>query len=308
MRNRSKSALPSSYAYIETSELNETRRNAFSLEIYDITYMHFHSSVELGVCCSGQGICMVEDKEYAFKAGDVQIIFPFQRHLSRSSGGYSQWIWTCINPIKLLGDWGAPDIPRLERLLNAHMALCGIIDREKYPLIAELVRRVTLPGGRDARLSCLCALIEELAAQSEGLQPLALRPEYSFLRLEPALRYVQDSLDHGKSPRASALATACAMSDATFRREFERVMGRSPREYIQFCQLQRARKMLLLGDESITQIALSVGYQDVSGFNRQFISAFGITPREYRRCDGDIAQSRTQSIKSDRQSAENMRV
>ena len=117
MRNRSKSVLPSFYEYIETSELNDTHRNAYSLEIYDITYMHFHSSMELGVCCSGEGMCKVEDSEYAFGAGDVQIIFPFQRHLSRSTGGYSQWIWTCINPLKLLSDWGAPDIPRLERLL-----------------------------------------------------------------------------------------------------------------------------------------------------------------------------------------------
>ena len=37
MRNRSKSALPSFYEYIETSELNDTHRNAYSLEIYDIT-------------------------------------------------------------------------------------------------------------------------------------------------------------------------------------------------------------------------------------------------------------------------------
>lgn len=292
MRNRSKSVLPSFYEYIETSELNDTHRNAYSLEIYDITYMHFHSSMELGVCCSGEGMCKVEDSEYAFGAGDVQIIFPFQRHLSRSTGGYSQWIWTCINPLKLLSDWGAPDIPRLERLLYTRMALCGIIDREKYPLIAELVRRVTLPGGQKARLSCLCALIEELAAQSEGMEPLALRPEHSFLRLEPALKYVKSSLEQCQSPSASALAEACAMSQATFRREFQRVMGRSPREYIQSCQLQRARRMLLLSDESITQIALAVGYQDVSGFNRQFLNAFGVPPREYRRLDGDIAQSR----------------
>ena len=134
--------------------------------------------------------------------------------------------------------------------------------------------------------------VSQLAAQSEGMKPLALRPEHSFLRLEPALKYVKSSLEQCQSPRASALAEACAMSQATFRREFQRVMGRSPREYIQSCQLQRARRMLLLSDESITQIALAVGYQDVSGFNRQFLNAFGVPPREYRRLDGDIAQSR----------------
>lgn len=50
--------------------------------------------------------------------------------------------------------------------------------------------------------------------------------------------------------------------------------------------MKKAQRLLLLTDTSIAQIAQDVGYQDVSGFNRQFLRAFGLPPREYRARQG----------------------
>ncbi len=287
MQNRSFLTLPSFYVHAEPGDLSERSAEAGPLEVFDITYLHFHSVLELGVCFSGRGTCVVEGERMPFEQGDVQVVFPFQRHLSRSEGGaYSRWLWTSLNPMQLLSAWGAPELPRMERLLQTRMSLCGIIDRREHPLIAELVRSVALPGESRRRTACLCALIEELAAASEGRTPLALQPERSFVRLEPALELVQRALEQGRAPRIEAMGEACAMSPAAFRRAFAASMGQSPRQYVRLCQMKKAQRMLLLGDESITDVAQAVGYEDVSGFNRQFLSTFGMPPREYRRCGG----------------------
>ena len=282
MQNRSFSRLPSFFAPAETSNLDEAVAAPIALEILEFTFLHFHSVLELGVCARGRGVCVVEGVEYPFEAGDAQIVFPFQTHLSRSVGEPSMWYWLSLNPLKLLGQWGAPELSRLEQLLYARMGLCGIIDRGKYPLIAGLIQRIALPGERERRLSCLQTLIEELAAASEGLPPLKLRPERDFLRLEPAIRYAQEALEQGKLPAVTQMADACAMSVATFRRAFHQGLGQSPQAYVQACQMRMAQRLLLNTDESITQIALAVGYQDVSGFNRQFLRTFGVPPRRYR--------------------------
>ena len=287
MQNRSFLTLPSFYVHAEPGDLSERSAEAGPLEVFDITYLHFHSVLELGVCFSGRGTCVVEGERMPFEQGDVQVVFPFQRHLSRSEGGeYSRWLWTSLNPMQLLSAWGAPELPRMERLLQTRMSLCGIIDRREHPLIAELVRSVALPGESRRRTACLCALIEELAAASEGHTPLELQPERSFVRLEPALELVQRALEQGRAPRIEAMGEACAMSPAAFRRAFAASMGQSPRQYVRLCQMKKAQRMLLLGDESITDVAQAVGYEDVSGFNRQFLSTFGMPPREYRRCGG----------------------
>ncbi len=76
------------------------------------------------------------------------------------------------------------------------------------------------------------------------------------------------------------------MSPATFRRAFRASMGQSPRQYVRLCQMKKAQRMLLLTDASVTDVAQSVGYEDVSGFNRQFLQAFGIPPRAYRQTGG----------------------
>lgn len=287
MRNRSYLALPSFYVHAEPSHLDECAAEAGPLEVFDITYLHFHSVLELGVCISGRGTCVVEGENMPFSAGDVQIIFPFQRHLSRSEGGeYSRWIWTSLNPLQQLSGWGAPELPRLEKLLYTRMSLCGILRPGERPLLAELIRSVTLPGDARRRTACLCALIEELAAASEGMKPLTLRPERSFLQLEPALKLVQETLEQGRAPRVEALSEACTMSPATFRRAFHASMGQSPRQYVRLCQMKKAQRMLLLTDASVTEVAQSVGYEDVSGFNRQFLQTYGVAPRAYRRTGG----------------------
>ena len=53
--------------------------------------------------------------------------------------------------------------------------------------------------------------------------------------------------------------------------------------------MRKAQHLLITG-MSITEIALTVGYQDVSGFNRQFLKTFGMPPREYRAQTGAGAE------------------
>lgn len=284
MPNRSKSTLPSHYAPVMSNWLGTPGREPDALDIFDITQLHFHSNLELGYCFSGRGSCIVEEKEFSYSAGDAQVIFPFQRHLNRSEGGErSRWLWMNLDPLMLLSAWGAPDLARLERLWDTSMGLYGVISRERYPLIAELIARLIQVEDEKRRLSCLCTLIEELAGESQQLPRLKLKSSHQFDRLSPALSMVEQALSQGELPRVSRMAEACALSPAPFRRAFHQVMGQSPQQYIHTCQMKKAQQLLLLTDTPITQIAFSVGYQDVSGFNRQFMATFGLSPRAYRK-------------------------
>ena len=282
MRNRSCTDLPSYYAPSPGAWLKNDR--PYPLEVYDITSLHFHDTLELGVCSEGQGVCRVEDREYPFCEGDVQVIFPFQNHLSRSEGGrQSKWYWVNLDPLDVLGTWGAPELGLLEQMLREKMGLCGILDRKKYPFLCELVRHVVLPGEETRRLVSLYALIVELAKVSSDLPKLSLSPARHFSRLLPAIEQMQSRLEEDLSTGVPAMAEACGLSCAQFRRDFLASMGCSPQQYTLNCRMQKAQRLLLLTDRKITDIALAVGYQDASGFNRCFRGHFGVSPRQLRQ-------------------------
>lgn len=282
MRNRSCTDLPSYYAPSPGAWLKNDR--PYPLEVYDITSLHFHDTLELGVCSEGQGVCRVEDREYPFCEGDVQVIFPFQNHLSRSEGGrQSKWYWVNLDPLDVLGTWGAPELGLLEQMLREKMGLCGILDRKKYPFLCELVRHVVLPGEETRRLVSLYALIVELAKVSSDLPKLSLSPARHFSRLLPAIEQMQSRLEEDLSTGVPAMAEACGLSCAQFRRDFLASMGCSPQQYTLNCRMQKAQQLLLLTDRKITDIALAVGYQDASGFNRCFREHFGVSPRQLRQ-------------------------
>ena len=282
MRNRSCTDLPSYYAPSPGAWLKNDR--PYPLDVYDITSLHFHDTLELGVCSEGQGVCRVEDREYPFCEGDVQVIFPFQNHLSRSEGGrQSKWYWVNLDPLDVLGTWGAPELGLLEQMLREKMGLCGILDRKKYPFLCELVRHVVLPGEETRRFVSLYALIVELAKVSSGLPKLSLSPERHFSRLLPAIEQMQSRLEEDLSTGVPAMAEACGLSCAQFRRDFLASMGCSPQQYTLNCRMQKAQRLLLLTDRKITDIALAVGYQDASGFNRCFREHFGVSPRQLRQ-------------------------
>lgn len=78
MRNRSKDNLPVFFTPYDVFSFTESERPfPAPLEIFDFTFLHFHNCLEIGYCLSGSGICRVEDREYSFQKGDVEIIFPF---------------------------------------------------------------------------------------------------------------------------------------------------------------------------------------------------------------------------------------
>ena len=82
------------------------------------------------------------------------------------------------------------------------------------------------------------------------------------------------------------LARIAAMSTAHFSRVFRRETGHPPLDYLIRLRLQKARLLLLAGDENITGIALGCGFATPSHFASCFLRHFGITPSEYRKSRG----------------------
>lgn len=78
------------------------------------------------------------------------------------------------------------------------------------------------------------------------------------------------------------LAYLCNMSQATFKRKFKKTYNETPARYILDKKLNRAKDLLKLNSNPVSNIAYDCGFNSPSTFNKSFKKRFGLTPSEFR--------------------------
>jgi AraC family transcriptional regulator len=113
--------------------------------------------------------------------------------------------------------------------------------------------------------------------------------------VQPVLAFAAAHLDEDLSLRA--LAEHVGLSPFHLHRVFSTAAGETPKQFTLRLRLGRAAVMLLTGDDSVLDVALSCGFQSHEAFCRAFRRRFGMTPTAYRErgfaAGADTAQSRT---------------
>jgi AraC-like DNA-binding protein len=88
----------------------------------------------------------------------------------------------------------------------------------------------------------------------------------------------------------ASVAARAGMSSFHFLRTFSRVLGVTPHQYLVRCRLRHAARRLGSGAESVTDVALDVGFRDLSNFVRTFRRAAGASPRRFQALAGGRAR------------------
>jgi len=98
-------------------------------------------------------------------------------------------------------------------------------------------------------------------------------------------RILRDYLEAnlGEQISVSKLAEMVRLSLYHFSRAFKQTFGMPPHRYVTSRRIERAKTMLANGDLSVTQIAMGVGFGEISSFTTAFRKMAGQTPTLYRR-------------------------
>ena len=104
-------------------------------------------------------------------------------------------------------------------------------------------------------------------------------------RLPPAIREAIRLFEtHVEDPlRIPDVAAAVDMSGRHFERLFKRETGQSPLRYYRHLRLAKARQRVLYSNDSLAQIAVSVGYPTSGPMARHYAELYGVSPKDERR-------------------------
>jgi AraC-like DNA-binding protein len=186
------------------------------------------------------------------------------------------------------GFYGTPSLTKLFFHIN-------VILPDGYDIFADASHFVAIPVeqkrlealkdlyfARDAvaHVRLKAAVWEIIAAAIDASRPERRREAYSP-RVADAIAFIRSNLSAARTVKEVACAVFCSETvlESAFRRELGTTVGRYMEDLLFF----EARRMLLLGEESIGAISASLGFSDQFYFSRRFRKHFSMSPSEYRK-------------------------
>jgi AraC family transcriptional regulator len=148
--------------------------------------------------------------------------------------------------------------------------------RDLSPLAARARVAIHDPDAMEDIAIELAGVAAGLAGQAISKQP----PAHHHGRLSEVLRYMAE---HSAAPhKLTGLAKMARMSPYHFLRSFKATTGVTPHQWLLRARLRKAAEVLATTGAPVTDVALDVGFADLSNFTRSFHAEFGASPRQYR--------------------------
>ena len=241
---------------------------AFWRDAYELKFF-IAGSVE--VYCEGQ--------TYRLKAGDILCVNPYETcSLCYLSGEprYHSFILPAIDAESKLQD------EFLQAFSEKRLIFRTVIQDDLIRRAADCLSCET-EGTPFYSLSSHGLFLEIIAALMRrhitAVLPVS-RQKYTR-RLLPAMEHMQK---HYEQPvTLELLATLCDMSVKYFCKLFKQANGKTAMQYLNEIRLNKACVLLRTTSQSMTEIALSVGFTDQCYFSRCFKVGKGVSPSQYRR-------------------------
>lgn len=120
----------------------------------------------------------------------------------------------------------------------------------------------------------------ERAVEDAGFEVMVLLKDK---QIEQAKCYVRDNLSDAEKLRLSVMARALAVSPSHLSRTFSVLEQETIQDFIARVRVERAAQLLRETDMNVIDIALSVGINSPSHFNKLFKRHLACTPSQYRK-------------------------
>jgi AraC-like DNA-binding protein len=241
-----------------------------------VTELNRHEGYEIIAVLNGKCYFRIEDRNYTLTKNDVLFIAEGEYHRSIVPKECSLFI--CNFRPNLV--FCHPEIIQLflRPFMNGMNGGLHKIQNDK-----RLVRIIsTLSEGKDG----MVAVLQRVMGILDYFSKIKL-PRYNP-RIQEMKKRIQPAIDHiflnfNEDISVKVLAKKCALSVPSFYRFFYSASNKSPINYLNETRIEQAKVLLVSTRRKISDIAFSVGFSNLSFFNRLFLKLAGITPSDYQK-------------------------
>jgi AraC-like DNA-binding protein len=256
---------------------------------YRTVRWHFHPEYEIHLITATTGKYFVGDYIGSFEPGNLVMMGSNLPHNWVSSVPQGERVDERCLVLQFDAGFIArtvevfPEFKRVEPLLDA--SRWGLLFSPETGAAAEPILREMLSAQGLRRLGLFIALFE-LLAQSAGptrLVSAAYRADparYAGTRINHVLAFIGKNLS--QELRETELAELSGQSASAFSRYFRRHTGVPFVQYVNRLRVDLACQLMMSGELSITDICYQVGFNNLSNFNRQFLSLKQMSPSSWR--------------------------
>lgn len=137
----------------------------------------------------------------------------------------------------------------------------------------------------------------DLKSPPPGSTPSSYRERVTTAPAVPLTRHLlrtRDLIDRAYAGPLDipALARSAHVSESHFSRSFKAAFGETPHRYLLSRRMERAKALLRMGDLSVTEVCLEVGFTSLGSFSSQFRRFVGESPTAYRDREGHAELAR----------------
>jgi len=252
-----------------------------------------HTALEVTFFKDAEGIYIIGDKEYDFKAGDIFLMTSFTNHRIKKVTKSGVVCNISFEP-RFIWSAGSDffDVKYLRVFFDKSMNFEYRLDRNN-PAIKK-IRKLVLDIGQEFAekkhgyehvakaylLTILVNIMREFDYLSGDSENVALE-KMNISAIGKTMDFINQHLS--EEIKLDTLAKIANLSPSYYGMLFKSFNGLSPVEYIIAKRVEKATKLLCKTDSSILDIGLSCGFNNSVSFNRTFKKVTGTTPSEYRK-------------------------
>ncbi len=250
----------------------------------DLSGLHFHNVLEIGICREGSGIMRYLNEEKQYRPGDISIIPKNIAHTTLSD--WSWWEYVYIDAEEFLERflWKEAAGHRwLDRIQVRAMLLRRETHEGIWTMVETMLREDQRGGAYHSEVKDTCALqlLFLIARENKDYQKELSETQIRDEKIRGALDYVEEH--YAEEVTVAMLAASSGLSETHFRRVFTEIMNMTPGEYLNMIRVRHACRLLLSTDLPVELVGEQCGYMTPSTFNRNFQSYLHTTPLQWRK-------------------------